>query len=410
MIIRKNHSGWIQVEYKGSHYEIGLQHGTILKEQMHKLEPMLKYLKKGKYESYINQCKSLYQLWITDPNWQFIYDELRGISEGSGIHVDIIFAWNMLLSLDDPKERSSLRKSGNSVSLSSGSFRKSGNYVSLRDRCSAFIWSDGANIVMAHNTHSNYITGLFTNVVAHIYPIHGYHFKMQTAPGLLCSCTDWFITSAGIIGCETTLKQTDEPLWDKDHVPYFFRIRKAMEQGTMMDDYVKIMSTNNAGDYGCQWLLGNINTGHIMQMELTLNEKTVTTQTSGYFVGANMSSWSQETVRSRNGARYQRLQDLISNKSNISLNYAKKVLADHYDLYTKKVKRGTRTICSHKELSPSKKHEGTVDGKVINTELAKQMQFMGKFGSSCNETRKLIMTKSEKAVMPSLKIYGWTKL
>lgn len=383
--MRKN--GWLQIELRGSHYDIGLQHGTQLKTQLCKLEPILKHLKKGKYQEYLEQCKSLYQLWINDPKWSFIYDEIRGISEGSGIHVDIIFAWNMLLSLDSPENN---KPSG---------------------RCSAFIWSDGTEIVMAHNTHTDYVTGLFTNVVAHIYPINGYHFKMQTAPGLVCSSADWFITSAGIIGCETTLKQTDAPVFNRDLVPYFFRIRKAMEQGTMMDDYVEIMSANNAGDYGCQWLLGNINTGHIMQLELTLNIKTVTMQSSGYFVGANMSSWAPETISSRNGARYQRLLDLIGKKDSISIDFAKKVLADHYDLYNKTMKKGKRTICSHKENEQhNKKNAGAVDGKVVNTELAKKMQFMGKFGSSCNTTRRLKMTKSEKAVMPSTKVYKWTQL
>lgn len=388
MIARKNglksKDGWLQIVLRGSHYDIGLQHGTLLKTQIQRLEPMLKYIKKRKYEEYIDYCRSLYQLWINNPKWHFIYDEIRGISEGSETSVDIIFAWNMLLSLDNPE---------------------------TKDRCSAFIWSDGTEIIMAHNTHSDYVTGLFTNVVAHIYPTNALHFKMQTAPGLVCSSTDWFITSAGIIGCETTLKQTDAPVFTVDTVPFFFRIRKAMEHGTMMDDYVEIMSANNAGDYGCQWLLGNVNTGHIMQFELTLNEKTVTMQTSGYFVGSNMSSWNPEPINSRNGARYQRLLDLIGNKEKMSLNYAKKILADHYDVYKKTLKKGHRTICTHKEYGTRvKKHAGAVDGKVVSSEQAKNMQFMGRMGSSCNETRRLKMNKSEKEVMPSLKIHRWTKL
>lgn len=378
----KSRDGWLIVELRGSHFDIGLQHGTKLKKQIQRLESLLRFTKKRKYDEYMNECNTLYKLWMNDPKWSFVYDEIRGISEGSGTSIDILFAWNMLLSMENP------------------------------ERCSAFIWSDGANIVMAHNTHSEYVTGLFSNVVAHIYPINGYHFKMQTAPGLICSSTDWFITSAGIIGCETTLKQTDNPVFTVDTVPYFFRIRKAMEHGTMMDDYVQIMSENNAGDYGCQWLLGNVNTGHIMQFELTLNEKTVTMLTSGYFVGANMSSWNPEPINTRNGARYQRLLDLVSRPGKtMSLNSAKKILADHYDVYKKSVNKGYRTICTHKETSKSnRKHAGTVDGKVIDTALAKQMQFVGRMGSSCKEKRTLKMTKPEKDVMPSLKIYNWTKL
>jgi hypothetical protein len=128
-------------------------------------------------------------------------------------------------------------------------------------------------------------------------------------------------------------------------------------------------------------------------------------------VGANMSSWNPEPINTRNGARYQRLLDLISNKENMSLNYAKKILADHYDVYKKTLKKGYRTICTHKETSKSNRiHAGTVDGKVIDTALAKQMQFIGRIGSSCKEKRTLKMTKQEKDVMPSLKIHNWRKL
>ncbi len=371
-------NGWIKIICKGSHYEIGLQHGSALKHQMQKLEPLLKYCKQDDYIQYMNHCQSLYHLWKSNPKWSFIYDEMRGMSEASGVSIDIIFAWNMLLSLDSPESR-----------------------------CSAFIWSDGSNIIMAHNTHSEYSTGFFSNVVARIYPDKGQHFTMQTAPGLVCSSTDWFVTSSGIIGCETTLKQTDEPVFDDDHVPYYFRIRKAMETGTMMDDYVQIMSENNAGDYGCQWLLGNVNTGHIMQLELTLNEKTVTMQSSGYFVGANMSSWDPEPLSSRNGARYARLQELIGNITDMTLDYAKRVIADHYDMHLKKINKGYRSICSHKEPI---KNAGAIDGKVIDTALAKQMHFMGRMGSSCGQTRKLKMTKQEKSVTPTMKQYRWTVL
>ena len=49
----------------------------------------------------------------------------------------------------------------------------------------------------------------------------------------------------------------------------------------------------------------------------------------------------------------------------------------------------SKSICKHSELDKNNKRGayypfGNVDGKVLNTELAKQMSFIGKFGCSCN--------------------------
>lgn len=388
-----NNDGWIKLSVRGTPYEIGFQHGSHLKPQLEKLESLLKFEKRNdKYGEFIKKSNALMALWQNNPEWAFIYDEIRGISEGSGVSIEIIFAWNMLLSLEKDK-----------VAKQPSTEKK--------DRCSAFIWSDGTNIIMAHNTHSNYSTGFYTNVVMHVYPKDGYHFVMQTAPGLVCSSADWFITEAGIIGCETTLDQTEEPVFTADLVPYFFRIRKAMERGTMMDDYVRIMSENNAGDYGCQWLLGNVNTGHIMQLELTLSMKTVTMLTSGYFVGANMSSWNPEGTETRNGARYARLLELVKGKKTMSVSYAKKVLSDHYDMHLGKTRKGYRSICSHKEtgVGGKRKNAGAIDGKVVDSALAKKMQFWGRMGSSCGSRRTYKkMSRQERRVTPRMGLYKWS--
>jgi hypothetical protein len=412
-----NKDGWIQLSVKGTPYEIGYQHGSQLKLQLAKLESLLKYEKRNEgYHAYIKKSNTLMALWQNNPEWAFIYDEIRGISEGSGVSTEIIFAWNMLLSLDKvekptdkvEKPTDKVEKPTDKVEKPTDKVEKTGN-----DRCSAFIWSDGANIIMGHNTHSNYSTGFYTNVVMHVYPTNGYHFVMQTAPGLVCSSADWFITEAGIIGCETTLAQTEEPVFTADLVPYFFRIRKAMEHGTMMDDYVRIMSANNAGDYGCQWLLGNINTGHIMQLELTLSVKTVTMLTSGYFVGANMSSWNPEGINTRNGARYARLLELVKDKTSMSVSYAKKVLADHYDVHIGKTKKGYRSICSHKETGHGgkQKNAGAVDGKVVDSAMAKNMQFWGRMGSSCGLKRTYKkMSRQERMATPRIKLHKWNIL
>ena len=52
--------------------------------------------------------------------------------------------------------------------------------------------------------------------------------------------------------------------------------------------------------------------------------------------------------------------------------------------------KGSRGICKHTDLSGDsvlKKPyypQGTIDGKVINSNMAKCLSFYGKYGSSCN--------------------------
>jgi hypothetical protein len=91
-----------------------------------------------------------------------------------------------------------------------------------------------------------------------------------------------------------------------------------------------------------------------------------------------------------------RLGDLMDeNKGKLNIEVAKKIIADHYDVYLKKEDNPcSRTVCSHYDLDareymsqadrpkPYSPH-GAVDGIVCDTKLAKNMSFIGRFGNSC---------------------------
>jgi hypothetical protein len=291
-----------------------------------------------------------------------------------------LIAWNMYLSMDEILNKSLVKET---------------------QRCSAFIATgsktvDG-KILMAHNTHCDYASGFISNIVMHVKPSapNTFPFVMQTLPGLVCSSTDWFISESGIIGCETTISKINYiPDFEKG-VPYFFRIRKAMETGKTLDDYVSIMIEQNAGDYACSWLFGDINSGEIMRFELGKKTHGIDRTKDGVFYGMN-SAFSKELAKKEtddtelndpttiNGSRNARLNELLSAKK-LDLKYAKKVLADHYDCKENMVRKGMRGICKHKECETGKNYKvaGTVDGKVTDTTLARKMKFIGRMGSSC---------------------------
>jgi len=167
-----------------------------------------------------------------------------------------------------------------------------------------------------------------------------------------------------------------------------------MEQGRTLDDYVEIMMTQNAGDYACSWLLGDINTGEIMRFEQGLSHYDVKKTNDGVFYGMN-SAFSEEIrslettdtgfadPHSRTGARNLRLEHLLADW-NLNIADAKRIISDHYDVSVSKYERSKRTICKHAEcdkddFAPS----GATDGKVLDTKMARTMSFEAIMGSSC---------------------------
>jgi hypothetical protein len=99
-----------------------------------------------------------------------------------------------------------------------------------------------------------------------------------------------------------------------------------------------------------------------------------------------------DDIANSSGARHARLEYLLTEKyaGKITTTNAKLVLADHYDVLLDRTQRGLRGICKHSELSSEKNKRtpfyphGAIDGKVVNTEMAQRMTFLGKFGASCN--------------------------
>ncbi|MGA9099274.1 MAG: C45 family autoproteolytic acyltransferase/hydrolase [Methanotrichaceae archaeon] len=275
------------------------------------------------------------------------------------------------------------------------------------DRCSAFIATGNATkddrIVIAHNTWEGYPRGQFYNEILDIKPSKGHRIFMQSIPGHLDSFTDFFTTDAGLVGTETTIGGFTS--YEPYKTPTFLRVRKAMQYADNMDQFVKIMETNNSGGVADSWLLGDINTGEIMRFELGLNYSNVTRISNGYFIGFNApidprirnlecSDTGYADIRDPHGARQVRLTELMEeNYGRIDAEVAKAILADHYDVYLKKINPCSRTVDEHYELDAEEYlsgggsdlpffPDGTLDGKVANSTMAKNLSFLARWGSS----------------------------
>jgi hypothetical protein len=408
----RNQDGWIKVHVRGTPYEMGYQHGRILRKQIEKLPEIMKYMVEKDYKTsvseYVSQCKSIVDKYTDLPEWKGIFDELKGIRDGcrlKSITLNFLIAWNMYLSMNEIYEAKNTDQ-----------------------RCSAFIATgskthDG-NIIMAHNTHCDYVVGFISNIVLHMHPTMpgSIPFVMQTLPGLVCSSTDWFISESGIIGCESTISEINYKPDFETGVPYFFRIRKAMETGKTLDDYVAIMLEKNAGDYACSWFFGDVNTGEILRLELAKKTHGIERTKDGMYYGMNSAITPEVSMietndtnlddpTSRTGSRNFRLEQLL-NAQKIDLKYAKKVLADHYDYGENRFRKGMRGICRHSECEKGENHKlaGAVDGKVVDAKMAKEMKFIGRMGSSCGRVfKKKDYTDAPKCLIDMPK-YGWVSI
>ena len=468
--------GWIYLEVGGTPYEIGFAHGKLLRphfKQVLRVLPFnVEHELKISYADYLRDCKRIFTPILDEDEWAFIKDELRGIVAGAsmkGITYDFLVAWNSYLSMCTYYEKNH------------DSFGVVSEGTVVREplgRCSAFIATGSATktgeIVMAHNTHSDFATGFILNVVMRVIPssampLAPISFVMQTAPGLICSSSDWFLCDNGIIGCETTISNLNfvpdfliQPsVATHSKVPYYLRIRKAMQYGKTLDDYVEIMSKKSAGDYACTWFLGDINTGEIMMLEDGGKHIGVERTHDGAFHASNNAMTPEiaalDTTHdnkynpdSTTGARHLRMEYLLFDKyrGKLDTTNAKKILADHYDVSENKYKMGKMNICKHAELEgrePNKESnkesnknpneerrdlkgtlvplkgkgprktvgfpKGATDGKVIDSSMARRMQFEGRMGSPCGR----IFRKSDYGVPLSAPIFDmprhkWTKL
>jgi hypothetical protein len=420
-LINENIEGWKIVHIYGNAYERGFAHGFLLyKELKHVIKTfhfIVKNSLKVSMSKYIKTSNKIIKPILIDQFPEF-FDEIRGISagakkHGTNISVDLLISWNSYMSLY--------------------SYFKDGSAI----KCSAFIATGNATkngeIIMGHNTHTTFMDGRLQNVIMYVTPSNGHHFVMQTSPGFIASVTDWFLCSTGIIGCETTIANINYK--PKFGYPFYCRIRQAMQYGNSLDDYDKIMSTCNAGDYACSWLFGDIKTNEIMLFELALKRKNVEKTKNGVFYGMN--SVMDEQIREEEtndkdhkdittslGARNQRFDELLNKKykGKIDIENGKMILADHYDVFLQRESMNRRGICKHVELDPehcSMRHYpfGCTDAKIVNSSMAHSLSFWGRFGSACGRVfnvKKFIkenpVYKSYEPYLDDIPNYKWIVL
>ena len=407
-------NGWTYISIWGEPYERGIAYGYYSAFDFKKIQEMLHYytyeITGRPWSFFVDAARKNFTGKI-QKRFPELYTELQGITQGcilNGVDTNIheIVAWNNYITILEcwypmwlSQDKSGTGSLGNISAL------KEGGSV---DRCSAFIatgkYTTDGKIVVSHNSFVEFIDGQYYRIILDLNPSNGHRILMQTTACSIWSGTDFFVTSAGIIGTETTIGGF---LPYEHKIPISCRIRKAMQYGNQLDDYVKILLDGNSGDYANAWLFGNIHTNEIMRFELGLKYWDVQRTTDGYYYGCNF-AFSPEIrnfecvnsgycdIRRHQGSRQVRIPQMIEQyKGKIDVTIAKKIISDHYDVYLKKINPCSRTICSHYELDarefmsePGRPKpfapRGAIDGIVADYEMIKNMSFLAKYGSSCD--------------------------
>lgn len=405
-------NGWKYMSIRGSPRERGYAHGYFVAKEFKEIQKMLNFVIYEDFgetwDFFIEASKKLYNDKLKQEYHEF-YLEMEGIAAGinaggTKTSLDEIIAWNNYFALTE--NWYSNRESGSTSKPhhGEGGSRKKGQ----QERCSAFMvtgkdFTEDGKIVCAHNNFSNFVDGQYANCVIDIQCDKGNRILYQAFAGFIWSGTDFFITSKGIIGTETTIGGF---LPFENNLPICCRIRQAMQYGNTLDDYVDILLKGNSGDYANSWMFGDINTNEIMLLELGLKYHNVKRTKNGYFIGFNApydprirnlecNNTGFDDIRRHQGARRVRLDDLMQeHKGKINIYIAKEIISDHYDVYLNKTNPCSRTCCSHYELDareymsdPSRPKpyapRGALDGCVIDSTMAKNMSFELRYGNSC---------------------------
>jgi hypothetical protein len=295
------------------------------------------------------------------------------------------------------------------------------------DRCSAFMavgntYTAGGEIVCAHITFDNYMMGQFDNIILYIDTSTSstskktsYNILMQTFAGGIFSSTDFFVTSANIVGTETTIGGFHA---FELHAPSCVRCRKAMQYSGTLDDYVTHLRKDNSGDYANTWYIGHTKSKdsksgdirpEIMRIELGLKYVNVEKKTNGFFIGFNAcydarirnlecSNDGFFDIRRHSGARRvtlnEKIKEYTKDTKRISVAEAQLIIADHYDLYLGKDNPCSRSICAHYDLDKREymsqegrpkpyQPKGAVDAKIGTSSMCNKMQFMARWGNAC---------------------------
>ncbi len=302
-------AGWIVLHIEGQPYERGYQHGRLLAPEI------AAYLR---CSAAIQNSAAPKEGWRTTRslvNALFVrrYDreyleEMKGIADGAtaagarfdGRPIDLVDivalnAWPELETLDSALEATPTGLEG----VRFPNARARAKQAPKPMHCSAFAATGPATadgkIVFGHITMFSLYPSLFYNVWLDVKPAKGHRVLMQTYPGGIQSGMDYYLNDAGLLVCETTIRQTR---FNAQGMALASRIRQALQYADSIDKAVDILKKANNGLYTNEWLLADIKTNEIAMFELgTAKTKLYRSSKNEWFGGTEGFYWGCNNVK-----------------------------------------------------------------------------------------------------------------
>jgi hypothetical protein len=399
---RFDRGGWVFIHLEGSPRQIGYQHGYLLAPEI--LDAFQAVKLRDTHDT--RRDWAFFRQTAREVLWPKIegeyQEELQGIADG-------LKAQSVPLDLDDVVALNAFEEIPGYYVPWYDAKHKVANAPHLVSpgNCSALVatgsYTRDHHVVMAHNAWTSYLDGERWRVVFDIVPQHGQRILMDGFPGVITSDDDFGVNSGGLLVTETTITQFAG--WDPRGTPEFMRSRKALQYARSIGDYVRIMLDGNNGGYANDWLLADNKTGEIAQFELGLKAHRVWRTKDGVFVGSNFprdpeviakdTTFDPHNPATSPNARHACWDELMErNKGKIDVALAEGFMADHYDAFEKRDDADERSLCGHIEASPRGADVwdwppyypgGAVQGKVIDSPMAKAMSFYARMGHPCGE-------------------------
>ena len=396
-------SGWTYVHLEGTPEQIGFQHGFLLANEIedtvnvYRIEAPPSFQRDWSF--FRDAARTI--LWPhVEPEYQH---ELEGIVAGLQAKNSKLDLWDVV-ALNGIIELSQYYL----PTLNAKEGKPNPPQAVAPGKCSAFIATGsatkGGKIVIAHSNWTSYVEGERWTVVFDIVPSTGQHILMDGMPGVITSQDDFGVNAAGLMITETTLPKMKN--FDVNGIPEFDRSRKAMQYATSIDEYAGIMRRGNNGGYANSWLIGDRKTGEIAYMELGYLHTPLTKKKDGYFVSSNFAAdpdlirddtagFNPKDPEPSMNARHIRAEQFVQEHyGKLDTTFAEAYLADHYDSFEHKIDAGKRSLCGHEDNSPTGEKVwgdppfnpmGAVTGKVMDSEMARKMSFIGRAGHPCGK-------------------------
>lgn len=390
-------AGFTIVRIEGEPRTLGLNHGLLLAEKIERGMAAYAHCSLDWYGLSWAQCRATALLfWPRVPaEYQ---QEIRGIAEGAaargvrspdGATVDWIDVlaynaqWDIWWTLSAP---------GNPLWW--WPFQPESGEAP--HHCSGFVatgpdWTRDGGFVLAQSLWMPYFLPPAHAVWCDLVPSQGNRVLMQLTAGMIWSGTEYYVNSAGLVAAETTLG-IGAHVWSG--TPSFVRVRRAIQYASTIDEFRAQMLRDTNGAYCSDYLLADAKSNEVAVLELGGRTWALARTSNGFLPSCNY-PW-DPAVASEMGApqgaahgcwpRWVRIQNLCnSSKGNITVDFGKALLGDHYDATVGYDNPGRYSLCGHGENTTRGYPHGSQDAKVTNRTMASRMQVWARCGHSCGQ-------------------------